>query len=496
MKRFILRLLISLPIGFVLAFGFGYLFLDLPNRLFIDQVLLVSFATAAFCYLTFSFIESRVEILNSLSVKRPAFSLKGFPAILREHAAGLLLGLLFFGIYTYIGLKLNRPTVDTVDNFLDADNTSWMLRIAGPAGGGFEMRGPHPFTYFILRPLGWMFNLFTQSPPLSAILINTLTGGLCVFLTWILIKNLTGNKNYALLIACLLGLSTAHIFFGSVVESYIFSAAALIGFMLLLQSKKDSMALLVAGGLLTFGITLTNFMQNLIGIVVVRPKLRNTIRFAGLTISLGIILSILHAVVYPSSKLFFLPSDVQAEEEFGYSIFNEPAWRAIGRVILLVRTILLYTVIAPGPYVFVGEVGGTFPRFNFFKVVPGTFSYSSYSGLGNLLVMTWAGLLLVSGILFLYQLIRRHQAGLGLVFVLCVLFNFILHLNYGYEPFLYSPDWAYAVIFFVAVSLAPLAEKWAFQGGLFAFLILLAYNQFHFFQFIFKTIAPFNGQGG
>ena len=495
MKSFILRLLISLPIGFVLAFGFGYLFLDLPNRLFIDQVLLVSFATAASGYLTFSFIESRAEILNSLSVKRPAFSLKGFPAILREHAAGLLLGFLFFGIYTYIGLKLNRPTVDTVDNFLDADNTSWMLRIADPAGGGFEMRGPHPFAYFILRPLGWTFNLFTQSISLSAILINTLTGGLCVFLTWVLIKNLTGNKNYALLIACLLGLSTAHIFFGSVIESYIFSAAALIGFTLLLQSKKDSMASLVAGGLLTFGITLTNFMQNLIGFVVVRPKLRDIIRFAGLTISFGILLSILHAAIYPSSKLFFLPSDVQAEEEFGYSIFNEPAWRAVGRVILLVRTILLYTVIAPEPYVLVGEVGGTFPRFNFFKIVPGTFSYSSYDGLGNVLIMTWAGLLLVSGIFFLYRFIRTRQAGLGSVFVLCLLFNFILHLNYGYEPFLYSPDWAYAVIFFVAVSLAPLAEKRVFQGGLFAFLMLLAYNQFHFFQFIFKTIAPFSGQG-
>jgi hypothetical protein len=85
---------------------------------------------------------------------------------------------------------------------------------------------------------------------------------------------------------------------------------------------------------------------------------------------------------------------------------------------------------------------------------------------------------------------------ISLAFGLSVLFNFALHLNYGYEPFLYSPDWAYALIFFVALSLAPLAKNRFFQGGLLVFLILLANNQYQFFQFIFATIAPFIGQGG
>jgi hypothetical protein len=85
---------------------------------------------------------------------------------------------------------------------------------------------------------------------------------------------------------------------------------------------------------------------------------------------------------------------------------------------------------------------------------------------------------------------------ISLALGLCVLFNFVLHLNYGYEPFLYSPDWAYALIFFVALSLGPLAKNRFFQSGLLVFLILLAYNQFQFFQFIFNTIAPFIRLGG
>jgi hypothetical protein len=289
----------------------------------------------------------------------------------------------------------------------------------------------------------------------------------------------------------LLGLSTSHLVLGSIIESYIFSAAALIGFFLLLQTRKESTGSLVAMSLLTFGITLTNFIQNLIGFIVSRPGWKDVFRFCALTISLGVLLSLLHAVWYPSSKLFFLPSDAQAEEEFAISVFHDPSWRAIGRVMLLVRTILLYSVVAPHPYVFTQEVGGTFPRFNFFNISPETYRFSSYSGLGNILVFAWAVLLLVAGVFFIRNMIRTRKADLSLAFALCLLYNFLLHLNYGYEPFLYSPDWTYALIFFVAFGLAPLANYRLFQAGLFAFLVLLVYNQWQFFKFVLDTISPF-----
>jgi hypothetical protein len=493
MMNLISKLFLSLLLGLAFAFGFNSLFLHLLDRPVIDQILLIFFSTAAIGYLALSLLCSREELLDTLRIKNLSINRVAASSFLREHAAGLMLALLFFALYTCIGLKLNISHLDTVDNFLDADNSSWMARISSPGGNNMELRGPHPFTYFILRPFGWFLNLFTQDPGLSAILLNTFSGGLCVFLAWVLIKNHTQNRVYAFSIASLLGLSTAHIFFGSVIESYIFSAAALIGFFLILQKRKDSMRSLVGASLITFGITLTNFVQNLIGFVVSRPRIRDIIRFSGLTISIGIILSLIHAAWYPSSKLFFLPSSAQAEEEFAFSVFLEPAWRAIGRVVLLIRTILLYTVIAPRPYVFGQEVGGTFPRFNFFKVVPGTFSYSSYNGLGNVLVFAWVALLLISGIFFLWNFIRTRKADLTLALVLCILFNFILHLNYGYEPFLYSPDWAYALIFFVGLSLAPLAKNKIFQSGLLFFLVMLAYNQWRFFKFIFDVIKPYTG---
>ena len=476
-----------------------------------DQISLMAFSTIALGYLIFSLWGTIIES-GGLHVQtaKIRFNAAAIPSLLREHAPGIVLALLFFAVYTFIGVRLNHAHLDTTDNFFSADNYPWMLRIAAPDGYSMEMRAPHPFAYFIFRPLGWFFNLFTPNPALSAILLNTFTGALCVFLAWIFIKRQFQNPIYALLISSLLGLSTAHLFLGSVIETYIFSAAALIGFVLVLQNRTDSMFAPVTMSLITFSITLTNFVQNFIVFFVTqtlkvfhperqpgeaqknfRVYFMEIFRFTALTLSLGILISLIHAAWYPSSKLFFLPSNAQAEEEFTLSFFHEPMWRAIGRVILLVRTILLYTVIAPHPYVFGKEVGGTFPRFNFFKVVPGTYSYSAYHGLSNILVTVWAILLFVSFVFFLLNLIRTRKADLSLAFALCVLFNFALQLNYGYEPFLYSPDWAYALIFFVALSLAPLAKNRLFQVGMLVFLILLAYNQIQFIQFILATIAPF-----
>ncbi len=485
------RILTAIFSAIALAFVFNLFFLKLSERPLIDQWLLMIFSSAALGWIIFSWLGTY------LTFQLPRVDFQSFKSFFKENAQGILIALFFFAVYTWLGARLNFPHNDTTDNFLDADNYPWMMRIAAPGGYSYEMRGPHPFAYFIFRPLGAIFNLFTRDFPLSAILLNTLMGALCVLFAWMFIKRQFQNSIYAALIACLLGLSSAHIFLGSVIETYIFSAAAMMFFFLLLQAGSSTSAL-VGASLLTFGITMTNLAQNFIGFALetlraktLRDSIKEVIRFVGLTLSIGIVLSLIHAAWYPSSKLFFLISDAQAEKDFAYSIFHEPSWRAVGRLMLLARTILLYAVIAPKPYVFYEEVGGDFPRFNFFKIVPGTFSYSSYDGLGNILVIAWMFLLLAAGAMFLVNFARTRKIDLSFSFALCVLFNFLLHVNYGYEPFLYSPDWTYALIFFVALSLAPLAKNRFFQGGMFIFLILLAYNQALFFEFIFETIAPY-----
>ncbi len=168
-----------------------------------------------------------------------------------------------------------------------------------------------------------------------------------------------------------------------------------------------------------------------------------------------------------------------------------PAWKLIGRTIFLVRTVFLYSTIAPDVYVLRDEVGSYIPEFRFYKMAPGTFSYSGYGDFGTILVLIWCIMLLVAGGVFLWKLIRDRKMDMMLAFVLCVLFNLILHLYYGQELFLYSPDWAFALIFFVAFGLAPFRENRFFQIGFLLFLIGLAGNQVQLMNTIITALSTY-----
>ena len=75
--------------------------------------------------------------------------------------------------------------------------------------------------------------------------------------------------------------------------------------------------------------------------------------------------------------------------------------------------------------------------------------------------------------------------------MLNILFNFILHMNYGDDPMLYSPDWTYAVVFFLGISYESLADKKWFQVVLLIFLAGLLINNLGLFQKILSAILPY-----
>lgn len=472
-------------ISLALSYAFNYFFLELRTYDEFDQALMLFFLTCALTFVFFSLwidgikpdLKFNVNWLNTIT--------------LRENAPGIVLAFLFLFIYLYFGRTLNDFGVRQVDNLFDADVGSWVRRIADSDIKEFEMRGPHPFTYFIFQPFGRSLNLFTQDPTLSAILFNAMAGGGCVFLMWLFVKRQYGSQIYALLMASLLGISASHLFFGSVIETYIFSAFALLLFLVLLQSNSSSIFTTVAGAVLTFGITLTNFIQNFLAFIVARPRLKEIIRFTGWAIAVSLLLTYLHATVYPASKLFFLTPDIENEEKFFLDLTRTPDWFVIGRLMYLVRTMLLYSVIAPKVFILTDEVGSTIPEFRFYKISIGTFHQTSYEGLGQGLVIFWALFLAASGMVFLWKSIRERKPNPGLPFLLCLVFNFVLHINYGQELFLYSPDWTYALILFVALGLSPMAKNRIFQSVMVAFLILLAYNQWQFMDTILKSLKDY-----
>jgi hypothetical protein len=478
--------LIIVAISLLLSYLFNSLFLSLSTHFALDQFLLIFFLTCSLTWIIY-FLWSDVskDIFKwNLKIR---FDIKTWV----DNIPGILLFILFFSIYLYFGSKLKEFSIAQVDNLFDADAASWMRRISSDDVKEFEMRAPHPFTYFIFQPFGRFLNLFTNHPPLSAIIFNCLVGAGCVFLTWLYIKRQFQNKVYAGLIATLLGLSTSHLFFGSVIDTYIFSAFALILFLLFLQRDDKSIASLVFAGVITFGITLTNFVQNLIAFFISRPKIKETMYFTGWLIAISLLLTFFHAAIYPASKLFFLTPDIQNEQKFFAETFEVSEWRFNGRNLYLARTVLLYSVVAPQVFILTEEVGSTLPEFRFYKISPGTFHQAQYDGLGQGLVALWLGMLAIASVVFVWNLIRTRKADITLAFILCLAFNATIHFFYGQELFLYSADWAYALIFFVAFGLAPFAKNRFFQTGMLVFLILLAYHQWQFMDTILQSISVF-----
>lgn len=487
MKKIITILIISI-FSVLVALTFNVLFLHYPVYTYLDQFLLVFLLAWSIAY-----------ILYEIWIKKPVIHFDwNFSSILfnrtaiLENGLGIGIALFFFILYLYYGIQLNIFGARQVDNLFDADIGSWIHRISTVDIQDFPMRGPHPFAYFIFRPIGLFLNFFTTTPSFSAILLNTLVGALSVFVTWLFIKRQFENKIYATLIASLLGLTTAHIFFGSIVETYIFSAFVLILFFFYLQTdSKSSIASLIFTSVLTFGITFTNFAQNIIGFAIARPRFNQIIRFASWVFSISIILTFIHAAVYPASKLFFLSAGTKVERGFFVNTFNAPDWRFEGRNLYLTRTVFLYSVVAPKPFILTEEVGSVIPEFRFFKISPRIFHQANYRGMGQILVGLWMLMFFMSGITFLWNFIKTKELGMPFSFLVCIGFNFIVHFFYGQELFLYSPNWAYALIFFTAFGLAPFARNRFFQAGMTVFLILLAYNQWQFMDLIVQAISKF-----
>ena len=70
-------------------------------------------------------------------------------------------------------------------------------------------------------------------------------------------------------------------------------------------------------------------------------------------------------------------------------------------------------------------------------------------------------------------------------------FNFLMHLFYGTELFLYTSYWVYAFVLFIALALSDFAESAWLQWGLALVVFILMANNFNFIFNIFHALAPF-----
>jgi hypothetical protein len=404
-----------------------------------------------------------------------------FHAFIERNLPGIALASVFLGIYLLNAAVINHPRFDVDDIYFDADGLNYRLRLTTDTWRDYYWRSVHPFMILLLKPPVDLISFFLKGDKLFGVyLFVSGAGAACVYLAWAFIREVTKNSIYASLIAALLGLSTAHLFFGSFIESYIFLAASLLLFHVLLIKDRPFPALVMAG-LATIGITHLNFAQNVIAFFSVKFNVKKTVRFVATALVFLVLLTLLNNLLYPEAHpFFFVPSTLQAEEANLYPLNRL-------RIQGMARAFLLHNVIAPTPILHTGEI--PFVQFRFFK--PEIDKLSQYTTLlQNSTVSLWLGLLTLAGILFIKNYKKNLHNGFYFALAGGMALNAVLHLRYGKELFLYSPNWTYALILLAGMAWQPVSEKRWFQVALLLLLSLIALNNRQLFLTFIEILIP------
>jgi hypothetical protein len=400
-------------------------------------------------------------------------------ALMDKAVTGVLLAGFFFIVYLIIASIFNQPAFDVDDIFFDSDGLLWRMRFTADTYRDYYWRSVHPFVLLIIRPLVWLISLLLKGDKLyAAFVLVALAGALCVFLAWYFVKHTTGNSIYALLTASLLGASAAHLVFGSLIETYIFLAAIMLVFLVLLLKDKSIFALTLTG-LLSFGITVTNFVQTVIALAFVKRDFKQWLKYGLIVGVLVIPLALLDNFVYPDSQpYFFIPSNLTTEADNTFI-------PTVARGGAVLRVMFLHSVVASDPLILEEEI--PFLKVWIFKASPMRLSeYDTF--FGTALAFIWIGLLLIGGVLFLKRL-KNQDNRFTFAFTLILIFNFALHLRYGKDVFLYSANWTYALILFLSLAWRELANKRWFQIVLLLFLGLLLANNSRLILTMLRTSA-------
>ncbi len=397
--------------------------------------------------------------------------------LFQENLHGLILLLLFIVGYYLLARIFNRLDINTNNVYFEADNWSWLRRMALEDGGDLGIRAVHPFSYILFRPLVAIMSLFTAGNPYEAnISVLSLAGGGCVFLMWKIVKQISSDEVNAILFASLLGLSSSHLIFAGVIETYIFSSFFLLLFIWLLLSQKPAYLLLVVG-ITTFGITITNIIQQGLTILLLGRNLKRTVVLFSFVISIGIGLNILSKFIYPVTEYVFLPENLAGEQEFQKEV-------TLKRAGLMIENLIIYNIAAPEPDT---SVRNEMIRFNFLN---GTIS--QYKWFGWPALVLWLVVFIMAFFYFLKNIwLNSPSVHLSVAMLACLIFNYILHISYGVEPFLYSPDWTYALVIFTAINLSKYARQNWFNFVLFLLVSSVFVNNMWFLYLVTRKISEY-----
>ena len=436
--------------------------------------------------------------------ERPSADRRGFH-LSRGAVATALLFVVFFGLYHGFAARIvDMPVAKWRTSFMfHADPARVTRGLTGPRHiPDHERTNVHPLFSILYNPLGSALTAALGSATASIPLLIAASGALSVALARSFFSHAGFALADAVILAAILGVTASHAFFGAVAETYAFTAASLIAVFCTLVWKTRNLAMLAAIHVVAFGNLITNIVQT--GIVSAfshgptmlrKAALVRTITFCAAVLLGSALLSLLQLVLYPTSRLFFMPASLLYETRY---LANADAPAAfVERAQSLVLHMFSYSFVAPTICVIkASPPTRSLPTVTFDAAQCS--SLEAVSPLGSLATLIWFGLLVVATG-SLVQLIRdRSWRGPEALIVAClgtsIVAHFGLHLAYGDNFFLYSPTWTFEILAAVALLVKRVAYQSAhrrltFRALLLVLLALLAGHSAMFLESIIGVYA-------
>jgi hypothetical protein len=390
----------------------------------------------------------------------------------------ILLG--FASLVFSLFLSSYTPEITVLEqNIWFGSATSRVLDNIDPNARLLQRAHLHPLFSILLLPLAKLISLSGCGALLIGRIIISLSGA---FITTTLFATLRFNKLSplsSLLACCMFLCSGAYVFWWSVVETFPIGGAAISLVFLLISANINSIAAWALTTPLTLGITLTNWFVCIVGVFhIFEKKKALRLLFSGLLISATLLVVQGHYYenyqsikntsliekkeVEPASQTKQSNLLLQKIQKFQHLFMKESNYvvypQDMKEASLFFKKYLergLLFVSSPAVAADVEIEGNDVNQH--LGLVYGFFGYSAF---GWVAIVSWF-LLLFQGAFCLFK--TRNATKLSKTLLYFLLFQFLLHLFYGDNPFLYCAHFMFALIVVASYSFQGQRTR-IFQG--------------------------------
>lgn len=414
--------------------------------------------------------------------------------------AGLSFFLIFLFFFFWYGSSVPVHAKNyLVWNFLFDADTYRVVRVFTERDFASIDVPKHPLYVLLYKPLGRWLNSLIGDPRLSTLTIVVLLSAVGIALAYLIFRKLLGTRTDGLLFTVILACSASFWLLSSMTETPGINAAIVIIAFYLQgfngQSRRRWIRALLhyLFSIFATGTTLTNSFYCVLGYanslrrrqVTIGKTVLFTAVFAAVTLLIVLQLSSFQHTLYTGAFQFGSPADFATtpfKEDYFYSDPGELFDKT--RVIVLLRTMLIDTIVAP--QVVLGYVEAYDMRWNML-----TFSDAINLRYGSVLLVYLCLCLAALKVTVSQKLYQNIDFQLAAAYISFNSIVFFFFRTVG-RPFLFSPMNSFCIIYIIALAYSNM--EWRYKRAvLFLFAVLLVVNNFLFIRdlnYLLATASP------